>query len=128
MLRQRARAVGAIAAATMLSLTMGAATGSAAKAPASFYGVSSQNPLTTGDLTQMGEAKVGSLRVVIDWSAIDPTPAAGDNNFFSTDPVVLDAARNGVRVFPFIFGTPSWVAKDLDKQKCKAAKCVTFAP
>ena len=54
----------------------------------------------------MGQAKVGSLRVVIDWSAIDPTAAAGDNNFSSVDPIVLDAAANGVQVFPFIFGTP----------------------
>jgi hypothetical protein len=128
MLRQKARAVGAITAAMMVSLTMGAATGSAAKAPSSFFGVSSQTPLATDDFAQMGKAKVGSLRVVIDWSAIDPTAAAGDNNFSSVDPIVLNAAANGVQVFPFIFGTPTWVAKDLDNQKCNGAKCVIYAP
>jgi hypothetical protein len=127
MLRQKARAIGAALVVVVLSLTMGAAT-SSAKAPPTFFGVSSQTPLDTDDFARMGDGKVGSVRVIVDWSAIDPTSAPGDNNFSSVDPIVLDAAKNGVEVFPFIFGTPQWVAKDLDNQKCNGSKCVTFAP
>jgi hypothetical protein len=107
---------------------MGAATGSAASAPASFFGVASQTPLDSNDFVRMGTGKVGSLRVIVNWASIDPTAAAGDNNWFTVDPLVYDAATNGVDILPFLYGTPTWVAKDLDNQKCKGAKCVIYAP
>jgi hypothetical protein len=133
MLRQKSRAIGAALAAAavtalVLSLTMGAATSSAAKAPGDFFGVASQTSLGSADFTRMGEGKVGSLRLIVNWAEIDPSAAADDSNWSSVDPLVLEAARNGVDVLPFLVGTPTWVAKDLDNQKCKGTKCVIYAP
>src|ERR1044072_9109372 len=111
MLRQKSRATCAALVAVALSLSMGAATSSAAKEPASFYGVASQTNLGAADFARMGQGKVGALRIIVNWSAIDPTAAAGDNNWSSVDPLVFEAAN-----------------KALDNQKCKGAKCVIYAP
>jgi hypothetical protein len=128
MLRQKSRATCAALVAVALSLTMGAATSSAAKAPASFYGVASQTNLGAADFTRMGQGNVGALRIIVNWSAIDPTAATDDSNWSSVDPLVFEAANNGVEILPFLYGTPTWVAKDLDNQKCKGSKCVIYAP
>ena len=31
---------------------------------------------------------------------------------------MLEAASNGIELLPFIFGTPDWVAKDIDGYNC----------
>jgi polysaccharide biosynthesis protein PslG len=128
MLRQKARAISAAAVATLLSLTMGAATSSAAKAPPEFFGVVPQTALDGSDFTRMGQGKVGSVRVLLNWGAIDPTSAAGDNNFVPFDAIVSEAATNGIHVLPFIYGTPEWVAKGIDGRKCTGDKCFVFPP
>jgi len=134
MLRQKARAISAgvvasvVGAALAAALLVGPATSSAAKAPASFYGVASQTPLTTPDYQRMGTGKVGSQRIIVNWATVDPTSAAGDSNWSSVDPIVYDAANNGVDILPFLYGTPEWAAKGLDHQKCKGSKCVIYAP
>ena len=128
MLRQKARAISAALVTVMLSLTIGAATSSAAKAPPSFFGIVPQTGLDAADFDRMGTGKVGTLRIIINWSSIDPSSAPGDNNFTSVDPIVFEAAQNGIEIMPFIFGTPPWVAKDLDNRKCSDSKCVIFAP
>ena len=129
LLRQRASTIataGILALVTALSVGAGSAT---AKAPASFYGVVPQTNLGAADLARMGTGKVGTLRVIVNWSAIDTSAASGDNNWSVLDPVVLEAARNNIEVLPFIYGTPTWVAQGIDNQKCSTdAKCVFFAP
>ena len=119
--------IAALALAALTTLTAGAATG-AAKAPASFYGVVPQTTLGSSDLERMGNGKVGTLRSWVNWAAIDSEPGTADNNWVSFDPIVLEAARNGVEVLPFIFGTPQWVAKELDNSNCGGAKCSITAP
>lgn len=99
-----------------------------AAVPRSFWGVGSQTPLTDADLDRMGEGNVGTVRIPIFWTEVDPSAAAGDTNWASIDPVVAGAARNGVEVLPFIFGTPAWVAQDLEGRKCQPAKCAITPP
>jgi hypothetical protein len=118
-----------LAAATALLATFGfAGSATAAKAPADFYGVVPQSNLGASDFERMGTGKVGSVRSLMNWGAIDPSAAADDNNWSTFDPIVLDAARNGIEILPFVFATPSWVANDLDNRGCSASKCVLFAP
>jgi hypothetical protein len=128
MIRQKARAIGAAVATVAVSLTMGAATSSAAKPPPEFFGIVPQTPLDGGDFDRMGTGKVGSVRIIVNWSVIDPSSAPGDNNWFSVDPLVAEAAKNGIEILPFIYGTPPWVARDLDNRNCNGSKCVIFAP
>jgi Glycosyl hydrolase catalytic core len=99
-----------------------------AKAPRSFYGVSSQTPLTTTDFDRMGQGNVGTVRITLSWAGIDPSAAPGDYNWGSTDAIVADAARNGISVLPFLFATPDWVARDLDGRNCGGGTCALFAP
>jgi hypothetical protein len=128
MLRQKAHTVLAVVALAILAtLTAGVGT-SAAKAPASFYGVVPQTSLDSSDFERMGQGKVGTLRTAITWAVIDQSSATDDNDWSSVDPIVLEAARNGIDVQPFIFGTPTWVAKGLDGFNCTKSKCGLFAP
>ena len=55
----------------------------------------------------------------------NPTPD-GDYSWFAFDATVADAARNGITVLPFIYGTPAWVARGLDHRHCGA--CDRYAP
>ena len=121
------RTAAAAAVATLCAL-IGATSASAASAPRSFFGVVPQTPLDAPTLKRMGDANVGTLRIIITWPAVDPTAAAGDTDWSTVDPVVLEAARNNVEILPFLFGTPSWAARDLDNRSCQPAKCVLYAP
>ena len=93
-----------------------------------FFGVVPQTAVFGGDVDRMGIANVGVMRIIINWAAVDPTAADGDNDWSSVDGLMLEAARNGIELQPFIFGTPSWVAQSLDNHSCSGDKCITFAP
>jgi hypothetical protein len=95
--------------------------------PRSFFGVAPQTPLGSADFDRMGRGKVGTLRILVNWGSIDPSSAAGDDNWSTIDPIVAGAARNGVEVLPFLFGTPQWVAEGLDGHSCGSG-CGIFAP
>jgi polysaccharide biosynthesis protein PslG len=102
--------------------------GSAQAVPKTFFGVVPQTSLGTADYDRMGQGKVGLLRMQLNWSASDPTPAPDDYDFRAFDPIVANAARNKIRILPFVYGTPSWVANGLDGFNCSGASCATFAP
>jgi hypothetical protein len=128
MLSRRAGTIVA-AIAVALGMLVGASGALAAKAPRTFYGVVPQTDLSTADIERMGQAKVGTLRTIMLWGAIDPSEAPNDNHWAGFDAIVREAATNGIEVFPFIFGTPQWVAKGIDNQRCNsAAKCYIYAP
>ncbi|MGH2952119.1 MAG: hypothetical protein ACRDKX_08750 [Solirubrobacterales bacterium] len=99
-----------------------------AAAPRSFFGVVPQTALDTEDLERMGKARVGTLRFEIQWAVVDPSAAPNDTDFSGVDALVADAARNGVRVLPFVYSTPEWVANDIDGNSCQGAECYAFAP
>jgi polysaccharide biosynthesis protein PslG len=117
-----------LAFAALLALSaIGLGAGSAQAVPKSFYGIVPQLPLDVADFDRMGQGNVGTLRVQLTWEAADPAPPVGDYSFYGFDPIVLNAARNGVRVLPFVFGTPPWVATGLDGRQC-TTDCSIFAP
>jgi hypothetical protein len=129
MLKNRARAMlAATSVALVAAIGVGAGTATAAKAPKTFYGVVPQTSIGKSDLERMGQGKVGSMRTILQWSAVDAT-AADDNDWAGFDALVLEAARNGIEVRPFVFGTPEWVAKGIDNANCNnAASCVLYPP
>lgn len=115
--------VAALAAVTVCALV---AQPASAAAPRSFYGISPQTGLASPDLDRMGQAKVGTIRVPIFWFVADPAAPAGGYDFTQTDQIVRDAARNGIKVLPFLYGSPSWVATSLNGSSC--SDCSTTAP
>ena len=100
-----------------LALAVGVAA-QAQAAPHPFYGISSQTALERGDYQRMGKADVGTLRSMLSWATVDPTKAQGDYNWGDFDSIVAESARNGITVLPFVFGSPDWVAKGLDRRSC----------
>jgi polysaccharide biosynthesis protein PslG len=99
----------AVLVAALLALPVAA---SAAQAPAGFtIGISPQTPAGAGDYSLMQEAGVKSLRLPLNWSSVEehsPYLVAPDWSGF--DRSVELAAEYGMRVFPFVWGTPAWVA------------------
>lgn len=92
-----------------LGLTMAPAS-SSATVPREFYGVIPITQLTPAAIDAMGRARVGTLRVIARWPEIEPAPGSYDWSYL--DLVVGNAARNGIRVLPYPYGTPSWVGVD----------------
>ncbi len=113
-----------LAACLLTAAIAGPAQGAAGKR---FFGVVPQTGLERGDFKRMGKGDVGTLRIPIFWFAADATAPSGDFDFSSTDYVVGEAARNGVEVLPFVYGTPEWVARKLDNRSCGSA-CAAYAP
>lgn len=121
----RSRVV-ALAATALAALTLLiAAAPSQAKAPRTFFGVVPQTALGSTDFDRMGQAKIGTLRILVSWSTINSS--AGSFDWGGLDAVVGGAAENGVEVLPFLYGTPDWVATGLDGRSC-SGDCSIFAP
>ena len=114
----------AIAATTALVAMLLLAVQASAK-PHPFYGVVSQTHLSPKEVKKMGSARIGTLRTVVDWASINPTRGS-DYQWSGIDGLVGEAAANRMRVLPFLFGTPDWVARGPDNRNCNP--CSTFAP
>jgi polysaccharide biosynthesis protein PslG len=73
------------------------------------YGVISAEPLPDGAmLARLGRGGVGTLRVNLAWAYVQAGPGQ-PYDWSHYDPVVRDAARNGVRVLATVYGSPGWV-------------------
>ena len=97
-----------IALLAFLLLVPGAA---ASPAPTSYAGMAPQGEITEADFRVMHSSGVRSVRLPIYWSAVQPENRfLSDPNFERFDRDVRVAAEHGIRIFPFLLGTPSWVA------------------
>jgi polysaccharide biosynthesis protein PslG len=115
--------------ATLLALLISLSAAAGAQAvPKTFFGTMPQTGLSSTDIDHMGQARVGTLRLGIDWASTDPTPG-DDYNFGGFDALVKAAAQQGITVLPYVAGTPGWVA-DMEGAKCDVGgnRCGTFAP
>ena len=79
-------------------------------APAEFFGIAPQTSLTERDAEYMRAGGIGSVRLPVPWSSIQATRRGG-YNWAGLDEGVTIAARAGLRVLPFLYGTPHWLAK-----------------
>jgi polysaccharide biosynthesis protein PslG len=91
-----------------------------------YYGISPATQLDRSEVNRIGEGGAGTIRTPFYWPAIEPDPPVTDGgilpglpgsspeskNFTETDRLVGNAAQAGVRVMPFVYGTPDWVASD----------------
>jgi hypothetical protein len=87
-----------------------AATPRAPGAPKGFFGIVPQTPVTEKDAEYMKAGGIEAVRSPLIWPAIQPT-RKGPYNWAAFDPVVEEAARQGLTVLPFVIATPKWVAK-----------------
>ncbi|MBS1890991.1 MAG: beta-galactosidase [Actinobacteria bacterium] len=87
-----------------------AATAPVPKAPKGFFGIVPQTPVTEMDAKYMKAGGIEAIRTPLIWPAIQPTKK-GPYNWGAFDPIVEEAARQGLSVLPFVIATPKWVAK-----------------
>lgn len=93
-----------------------AATPAPAKTPRSFWGVVLNNPPTQQDFHKMGTGKVGTLRTLVNWGAIQPTPGpcspnpGSACNWDSLDAIMAGIARQHVKALADLYGSPAWVS------------------
>ncbi|MGH9335878.1 MAG: hypothetical protein ACRD21_19260, partial [Vicinamibacteria bacterium] len=74
-----------------------------------FYGVISINfPTSSGDFAAMGRGQVGTLRFLLNWSTVEPV--RGSRDWSDYDAMIENAALNGVRTMPTVFGSPAFAA------------------
>jgi hypothetical protein len=79
--------------------------------PAGFIGISPQGQTTRSDFQLMQEADVDSVRLPLVWAAIQSAPPdLVEPDWSEFDRNVALAAENGIRVMPFVLGTPEWAA------------------
>jgi len=103
-------ALAALVAATLAASFAGPPSAAARPAaPREFIGVVPQGPLAAADFARM-RGTVGTLRIPIAWSQVERR--AGELDFAGLDAIVSAAARSGVRVLPFVYGTPAWLERD----------------
>jgi len=101
-----------IAAALAALLALPAAPARARTAPPGFaVGVSPQTPADPLDYGLMQEAGVRSLRLPLNWASVEEySPYLVEPDWSGFDRSVELAAEYGMRVFPFVWGTPPWIA------------------
>lgn len=102
---RRIRAICAAMLAVGVSL-MAAAPASAV--PKEFFGVISLEHPSASEFNTLGRGRVGTLRFLLYWPTVEPTP--GQRVWAPYDALVENAARNGIRVMPTIFGSPGFAA------------------
>jgi hypothetical protein len=79
--------------------------------PPGFIGISPQNPGTAKDYKLMSEAGIYSVRLPLNWAAIEPeNPAFSERHWDGFDHEVRLAAEQGLTVMPFITASPEWVS------------------
>ncbi|MBS1676084.1 MAG: hypothetical protein JST08_01745 [Actinobacteria bacterium] len=92
---------------TLLALALTPAAASAAL-PADFWGLVANRAPDPNQAQTLRQGGVESLRVPINWSAVQPSPGA-EPDWSSVDPFVRGAAETGISVLPFFVGPPTWV-------------------
>ena len=102
----------ALLVALAIALGGGAASGAPPlpRAPAEFFGIGPQTPLTTRDAEYMKAGGIGVVRMAVPWSSVQEKRKKGVYNWAGLDEGVGIAARAGLRVLPFLYGTPHWLA------------------
>ena len=78
-------------------------------APKGFFGIVPQTAVTKKDAEYMKAGGIEVVRAPLIWPAVQPTKKGG-YHWESFDPVVEQAALQGLEVLPFFIATPKWVA------------------
>jgi len=99
----------------LLSLLLVLALPAVARAdlPPGFVGISPQSTAKASDMQLMREAGITSMRLPLSWTGVQSQgPFFSDANWGSFDHEVELAAEQGIRVMPFVAGSPEWAADD----------------
>ena len=76
-----------------------------------FYGVQPRATPGAEDFKRMAEANVGTFRVFVNWSTVQPTED-GPYDWGPLDDLFTRLAFYGIQPLPYIAGVPSWLGDD----------------
>ncbi|MBK5218450.1 MAG: beta-galactosidase [Thermoleophilia bacterium] len=80
-----------------------------AQVPQGFFGIVPQTTLTEEDARYMVSGGLESVRLPVSWGTVQPTRKGGFT-WGGVDQVMEVTSRAGLRVLPFLYGTPRWLA------------------
>lgn len=81
--------------------------------PPGFIGISPQGPARGSDDELMRKAGVGSLRLLLSWSEIQPNGGSPlESDWSGFDHSLELAARSHLQVMAVVYGSPEWVAAE----------------
>jgi hypothetical protein len=83
--------------------------GADARVPIGFFGTTPQTSLSPRDYQRMGSLGL-TMRIPVFWFSVEPRQ--GVYEFDQLDATIAAAAEAGVRVMPFVYGTPAWLADE----------------
>lgn len=120
----RSRRCVAFIATAVAALSLATASASAAKLT---YGVVPQDGAvpSADDLLLMPEAGISSIRLLLHWASVEPTPGAYD--WSGIDATVRETTNRGIQPLLLFYGSPEWVT-DRDNRRCAATECSVYAP
>jgi hypothetical protein len=84
---------------------------SQAALPSDFWGVVANEAPTPEGARTLKQGGVESIRVPINWGAIQGTTPGAVPDWSSVDPYVRSAAEQGISVLPFFTGAPTWAVQ-----------------
>lgn len=93
----------------LLALALLAPAGAGA-VPREFFGIVPQTHLGEADAERMRAGRIGSIRVPLGWSGVQPG-FRDHYDWGGFDAVVKTAARQRLRVLPFLYSPPEWVTR-----------------
>jgi hypothetical protein len=91
-------------------LGLGAFAPQAGATPRAFFGITGSGDPSPAQLDRMGRGRVGTFRLNLYWPAVEPFKHAG-YDWSRYDELIGDAAANGIKILPTIYGSPAWAAK-----------------
>jgi polysaccharide biosynthesis protein PslG len=106
----RARAWAAALAILAVAAVSGGFAAGAGAVPGNFWGVAPQATPTAEQFQRLKRGGVDSVRIPVEWGAVQANPGQGFN-WNGTDALVSGAAAAGIEIFPFVTGAPTWAVK-----------------
>jgi len=107
----------------LLALAPTAPAALAAPIPPGFFGISPQGGIEASDYELMREAGIESVRLPLSWPTIEPLASSRwSPDWAGLDEQVGLAAKQGMSVFLFAWGTPSWVGPRLGAEPVASAR------
>jgi hypothetical protein len=94
-------------------------TSAAAKGSRSFFGVVQGQPFSSRDYRELGSAGTGTVRFGLIWNSVEPNRTSGFH-WTAYDEKIGNLAAHGVRSFPTVSGSPSWIAKEPKRPPLKS--------
>jgi polysaccharide biosynthesis protein PslG len=101
------------------------------RAPKTFYGIAPATYLDASEWERLGRAKVGTLRWPFLWPQLQPDPPGREGfdasiRWEELDPLVREAAAQGIQIQAFVYGSPDWIADSYKKPPLGARERIAW--